>query len=191
MSLSRIALAADIDSRITATRSYHNGIKCLIELPPQLIEKEPQPQCAFGIFNIPGVKEAEEAEKEARSGNYLLAAQMISTAIDYYDSAGNNIKPKKPNMMLLGEKLDNSWLAKRAYYYRKCKKDALAIADLIRVVFGGPPRNEFTRVVAGSRVREAFIVEIIVVKLIPEGSSLGRANEQRHRHQKSNGDGIS
>lgn len=134
LSLSRIALAADIDSRITSTRSYQNGITCLVEQPPKLIVKEPQPQCAFGIFNIPGVREAEEAEKVARSGNYLLAAQMISTSIDYYDSAGNNIKPKKPNMMLLGEKLDNSWLAKRAYYYRKCKKDALAIADLVRVV---------------------------------------------------------
>ncbi|MCW5823115.1 MAG: hypothetical protein KIT34_09950 [Cyanobacteria bacterium TGS_CYA1] len=128
--------ALEVDSRITQAGSFKRGIENFASPPPLILTGEHgfRFHCGNNYKGSPGINEAQEAFKSAELGNYMGASQTMSLAIDNYDKAGNVIETRKQKFWHGGTQLDRGWLVKRAYYYRKCGRDELALEDLNRAI---------------------------------------------------------
>ncbi len=100
----------DIDNRVTSAKSFIDSKQYFNFAPSPPGDSSLPPKCGFARFNIPGALEKEEAEVLAGEGKYLLAAEKMSEAIDFYDKCGKLKGPEKvpPRMMISKEPLDRN-----------------------------------------------------------------------------------
>jgi len=140
-----------VDIRVTTAKSFVDS-KEYFNFPPATPGgSSPGIKCEQARLTVPGAMEKEEAAKLAGEGKYSLAAEKMSEALDYYDKCGKAKQEKAaPRMLDSKITLDRDWLFMRAYFYQKCDKKDLAIADFDRLIDYDPykkPRTTFAAVV--------------------------------------------